>query len=324
MAIKKLDSVIQIDGDDYSVVAKEAEVAEKVTNKLTIKTTEEGVETQIEFDGSEAKTIRVPNIDDFKYTNNTPTVNALGGVEVGETFTDIPITDMLTKILYPYVAPVISSTTVAKSPDTNVIEYGTNQTISSLAVQVQKKSKPITSIKLIANRGTGEELLEEKTGDTIKNGGNIPFTTSITINKGYNPALKFRVTDGDTTVDSGSISTSLVYPYYYGAVEAGTEISESTIKGLKKEVVARGSKGWTFYLDNQKAVFAYPKTYGKLKSIIDQNNFNVTSTFLNPETSLPIEINITCADNTTQAYYVYVTNAASTVSKDGFKFTFNL
>ncbi len=60
-------------------------------------------------------------------------------------------------------------------------------------------------------------------------------------------------------------------------------------------------------------VFAYPKTYGDLKSIMDPNNFDVTGTFTKSE------INITGLDGTTQAYNVYV-NGASTVSNFNMKF----
>ena len=55
---RKLDSVIQIDGENYEVVA---ETAKKLANALTIQTIREGeiVESRIDFDGSEARTINV-------------------------------------------------------------------------------------------------------------------------------------------------------------------------------------------------------------------------------------------------------------------------
>ena len=62
-------------------------------------------------------------------------------------------------------------------------------------------------------------------------------------------------------------------------------------------------------------VFAYPKAYGNLKSIIDPNNFDVTGTFTKQEVS------ITGLDGTAQAYYVYV-NGASTVSNFNMKFNY--
>jgi hypothetical protein len=54
-------------------------------------------------------------------------------------------------------------------------------------------------------------------------------------------------------------------------------------------------------------VFAYPKTHGMLKSIIDPNNFEIINDFTRSEVS------ITGLDGTTQTYYVYV-SGISTVS----------
>ena len=302
MDVRELSSIIQIDGKDYEVVAT------RVDNKLTIT---RGDTTLAEFDGSSAKEVDIP---EDTYSNDTPVVNPLGGIKAGDTFDNMPIAEVLTKLLYPYVAPVISSTSIAKVPD-RVLEYGEEQKVSSLAVQVQKKSNPITSIKLIANAGSVDEVLEEKTGDTVKNGGNIPFSTQLTISKTYKPTLKFRVTDGTSTVDSGSISTTFVYPYYYGAIGADATATETIVEGLTKKVEAKGTKAWTFTLSNQKAVFAYPKSYGVLKSIINQNNYEVLNTFIR------LELSIVGLDGTQQTYYVYISDGASTVTD--FKYTFS-
>ena len=60
-------------------------------------------------------------------------------------------------------------------------------------------------------------------------------------------------------------------------------------------------------------LIAYPKSYGALKKILDQNSFDVTNTFIRSE------INVIGLDKTSQTYYVYVNNA-STVTD--FKITF--
>ena len=44
-----------------------------------------------------------------KYTNAEPIVTPIGGVKVGETFDNVPVADMLTKILYPYTKPTINT-----------------------------------------------------------------------------------------------------------------------------------------------------------------------------------------------------------------------
>ena len=245
------------------------------------------------------------------YSNSTPTVNALGGVAANTTFDNMPITDVLTKILYPYVAPVIGNTT--SSPNGGVFENGSIQTITAVTSSVTKKSASISKVELLQ----GSAIL--KTHGAIPNGGNISFTgLSIAINKDTaNKNLTVKVTDSENKSYTKNTGTfSFVYPYYYGAISANTMISEAAMESLNKKIESKGSKAWTFTLNNQKAVFAYPKSYGVLKSIIDANNFTVTDTFTRSELS------ITGLDGTAQSYYIYVSNGASTLSD--FKYTFNI
>ncbi len=246
------------------------------------------------------------------YSNSTPTVNALGGVEANTTFDNMPITDVLTKILYPYVAPVIGNT-VSSPSNGGVFENGSSQIITTVTSSVTKKSASISKVELLQ----GSTAL--KTHGALPNGGNINFTElSVTINKDTaNKNLTIKVTDSENKSYTKNTGTfSFVYPYYYGAIVADVTISEAVVKGLTKKIESKGSKAWTFTLNNQKAVFAYPKSYGALKSIIDANNFTVTDTFMRSELS------ITGLDGTTQSYYVYVSNGASTLSD--FKYTFNI
>ena len=99
------------------------------------------------------------------------------------------------------------------------------------------------------------------------------------------------------------------------AGEENAEINEALIEGLTKKVEAKGNKSHAFTCDYKRMVFAYPKAHGKLKSIIDPNNFDVTGTFGVQEVS------ITGLDGTAQTYYVYV-NSASTVSNFTMKFNY--
>jgi hypothetical protein len=304
--IKELSSIIKIDNTAYAVTA------ERVGKSLAITTTEDGVTKTITFDGSNDVAINVPNINDFTYNNSTPTVNALGGVAANTTFNNTPITEVLDMLLYPHVEPVIGTT--SSSPyNGGVFENGSTQTITSVTSSVTKKSASISKIELLQ----GSTVL--KTHSELPNGGSISFTgLSVTINKDTaNKNLTVKVTDSENKSVTKSTGTfSFVYPYYYGAIGANTTISEAVVEGLTKKIESKGNKAWTFTLNNQKAVFAYPKTYGALKDIIDANNFTVTDTFTRSELS------ITGLDGTAQIYYVYVSNGASTLSD--FKYTFNI
>lgn len=240
------------------------------------------------------------------YTNSTPTVQAHGGIAAGETFDEVPITEMLTKILYPYVAPAVSATITSPS-NGGVKEKGDTQNVTAIRVNVTKKSSNITKVEIF----DGDSSLGSKT-DGVTNGGQFDFTVDVDVdtNKGF----QAKVTDAagkTTTANTGSFN--FVYPYYYGTVANAAAANEATIKGLTKDVVTKGNKTYTFNLNNNCACFAYPAAYGDLKSIKDPNNFEVLGTFAKST------VQITGLDGTPQNYNVYV-NEASTAA--GFKFTF--
>ena len=103
---------------------------------------------------------------------------------------------------------------------------------------------------------------------------------------------------------------TFVSPYYYGAVAASvTSPTASNVTALNKKIEAKGNKSYNFTCNNQKMVYAYPKSYGALSKILDANSFDVTGTFTRSEVTVG-----------GVAYYVYI-NDASTVS--AFKMTFN-
>lgn len=244
--------------------------------------------------------------DDLLYTNSTPTVQAHGGIAAGETFDAVPITEMLTKILYPWVAPVVSATITSPS-NGGVKEKGDTQNVTAIRVNVTKKSSNITKVEIF----DGASSLGSKT-DGVANGGQFDFTVDVDVdtNKGF----QAKVTDAagkTTTANTGSFN--FVYPYYYGTVANAAAANEATIKALTKQIVTKGNKTFSYNLNNNCACFAYPASYGNLKSIKDPNNFEVLGTFTKKT------VQITGLDGTPQTYNVYV-NEASTAS--GFAFTF--
>jgi hypothetical protein len=62
---RELDSIIQIDGENYSVVA---EKAKRLANGLTIKTIKDGEESTTTFDGSEAAEIEIGDANKIQVT----------------------------------------------------------------------------------------------------------------------------------------------------------------------------------------------------------------------------------------------------------------
>ena len=247
------------------------------------------------------------------YTNATPIVSAHGGVAVGDTFDNVPISKVLDKILYPYVAPVVSASAAPANGGTYEIGVGT--TVTSVTANVTKKARTITKVEVFGSDSA--TALATKTED-VANGGSFSLAFSKELKAAAANGTRFtvKVTDSDNKVTSANTGTfSLVYPFYQGVVAAGATVDAAAVKALTKKVETKGNKKWAYTAANQKMVFAYPASYGNLTKIFDANNFDVTGTFTKST------VNVSCADGTSVAYNVYV-NSASTVSGFNMDFRF--
>ncbi len=243
--------------------------------------------------------------EEDKFVTDILTVDKFGGIAAGSDLNGMTTHEILNQLLYPYIAFTINSS--SRNAAAATLENGASQTLNSATISVTKKSKPITSIKLL----NGSTVLEEKTGDAVAAGGTITFSNlGITVTKDNNPNLKFTVTDGTTSTDKNVGASTFVYPYYMGECAADATIDETLIEGLTKKVESRGNKTVTHSCENGRMVIAYPKAHGVLKSILDPNNFETIGDYTRSEVS------VTGLDGTTQTYYVYASGAA-TVS--GFK-----
>ena len=237
---------------------------------------------------------------DNYFEASMPTVSSLGGISAGEDLNGLSIQDILTKLLYPYIHPTISAT-YTNSPSGSVFELGTEVTITNISTTITKKSKPINRIDFIVNGSVVHSLSEG-----VQNGGTYTYNPSISIkNSIANTYIRCCVYDGSNTVYANTKALTFCYPYYYGVIEDSVSLDESVILALTKDISSKANKTYTFSPNYQKMVFAYPTSYGKLKSIIDPNGFEIIASFTCESISL------TMKDNSKQSYYVY-SNSPST------------
>lgn len=281
------------------VVANLSAEGMTVTEELVTVATEAGVDAAIE------------EVNVFDIDMNT--INALGGIAAGTNLDGLTTHEILKKLLYPYVAPSIGNATA--SPNGGTYEKGVTKTITSVSIAITKKSEPITKVALY----NGSTLIEEKTGDTVKNGGTITFSGLSVVVPTNGNQLTVKVTYPDAngkpkTESKNTSAMSFVYPYYMGAVNAGTKITEDIIEDLTKKVEGKATKSHSYTINDQHIVFAYPKAHGVLKSIIDPNGYETIGGYNRSELS------ITGLDETAQTYYVYASKDPGTSS--GFTVTF--
>lgn len=298
--------IVKVDDNHYKLQSKAAgteawadvagsEIVIPESTKVEASTTN----GNIKVDGEEVK------VYDDIFATDILTVNALGGIAAGADLNGMSTHEILNTLLFPYVAFTLGSTSRTAAAAT--LENGATQTLNSASISITKKSKPITSVKLL----NGSTVLGEKTGDEVAAGGTITFSNlGITVSKSNNPNLKFTVTDGQTSTDKNVGASTFVYPYYMGECAADATIDETLIEGLTKKVESKGAKTVTHTCENGRMVIAYPKAHGVLKSILDPNNFETIGDYTRSEVS------ITGLDGTAQTYYVYASGAATV---NGFK-----
>ena len=298
--------IVKVDDNHYKLQSKAAGTdawADVANSEIVIpestKVETSDINGNIKVDGEEVK------VYDDIFVTDIKTVNALGGIAAGADLNGMSTHEILNTLLFPYVAFTLGST--SRNAAAATLENGATQTLNSASISITKKSKPITSVKLL----NGSTVLGEKTGDEVAAGGTITFSNlGITVSKSNNPNLKFTVTDGQTSTDKSVGASTFVYPYYMGECAADATIDEALIEGLTKIVESKGAKTVTHTCENGRMIIAYPKAHGVLKSILDPNNFETIGDYTRSEVS------ITGLDGTAQAYYVYASGAATV---NGFK-----
>lgn len=244
---------------------------------------------------------------DDKFKTDMLTVNGLGGIKAGEDLNALSLQQVLTKLLYPYVAPVISA---SSTPNGGVYEKGTTQKVSAIKATVSKKSETIKSIEIF----DGGDSLGSKTAEEVANGGTFNFTVDVDVTSDKNFQLKV-IDNLDKAYTANTGGFTFVYPYYMGICDDGVEVNEDLVKSLTKKVETKGNKSYAATCNNQRVVFAFPASYGNIRQIFDPNNFDVTGTFQKST------VQVTGLDGTPQNYNVYV-NGASTVANFTFRFNY--
>ena len=199
---------------------------------------------------------------------------------VNDAISSSTVEEALNKLIsdYYYVKPSINSFTA--TPNGGIFEVG------------HVVSAPIT-FNWSYNKDITTQTLTDctLTDNTVRT---ATYDTDITTNKTFT----LTASDGKNNV-SKSVSYTFVSPYYVGVSSTDT-LTETDIKALTKKVETKGNKTINYTTKQSYMVFAYPVSYGAISSIIDQNGFNVTDSFVrNTVTVNSVE------------YYVYCSNQCS-------------
>lgn len=277
------DNYLYVDGEKFAKIS-DVELLQNKVNKLEEK----------------IKDLEIGEGSTCDWTTNI----ACGGLASGTDLTNKTIKEVLKAMTVTYILP---NCTVVFSNTNSLIKQGTSIDVTVTSKSFVKGTSNISKIE-------------------IYNGSNLVNTQTYTTNTSYtykvtgitsNTTLKVRVYDTEGKYKEVSTRTyKFVYPSYKAIVDVSSVPSASdlaTLIATTDNEFLLDKKGYTWSgitMTNKRTVYAYPKSYGVLSSIKDQNNFDNTDSFTKLETKI----------NSVDYILYIMTNTAS--AKDG-KLIFN-
>lgn len=225
------------------------------------------------------------------FTDPTPTPQTLGGILEGSTFTDVPVTEMFRRLLYPYLRPTLSSGFGIGSFESGDTARAAQQTLSYKFKRIAVET--LQSLTLSGIQYTGTLLDPTSTAQGQERSGSV-----IPIFSAFLPAtenaksfsVSFELIDSKGTKVPSSAGFSIYIPYFYGTAPL-VDITTAGINGLLQtnrltKVVAPPGGAMVFRLSTQGLTnnkgcvyFGYPSNYGDVTMIKDSSNLDVRDAF---------------------------------------------
>lgn len=253
-------------------------------------------------------------------TDATPVVQAIGSIPVGYTFSNENIVEVVRKIIYPYLSPqvsiVLNATPTVGSNPSSYSSSGTNNVVIELnnlnsftyTYTITKRSNTITSVTGINLWSYPGVPIASSTYSTSVNSTSSADATTL-----GTKSFTMYVSDGTATASS-SVTLNKVLPFFYGAttsVISSSAFNGTFAGGLTKIVKSKSNTTVSLSGNGVCIYFAYPSSHGALSQILDQNGFDVTSSFTY---STSVSINSPSGYWSSKNYYVYAYTAGGTGS----------
>lgn len=240
----------------------------------------------------------------LEFSDSLPTPTAFGGIPAGSTFSNVALVEMIRQMLYPYIAPRLTTFL-----NYTLIEIGDVVTQNNLRFnwQIIKNSTYSIPNTFMTTPYTGT-LPTNITANGLTSGqltptfnfGSIQFDT-LSASYWTSSTWTFSLADTYPTSVTSSSTIRYVLPWYYGSSltlatqsnAVGSILATNSIPGpniLKKALfdVATATTSSNKVVElttligstNQAYVyFGYPAVYPDLLNIRDQNGFDVTGAF---------------------------------------------
>jgi hypothetical protein len=215
-------------------------------------------------------------VEEITFTDDNPTQVDIGGVEAGSTFKDVPISELIRQILYPYLTPKIVIEFIGIGSNNSVERDHTNDSIIEMKISLMRRSKDLeSSLMKLSNTKT---TFSTKECEVFSSSGPSKFEyydfinispDRISIDKTNGElSVSMDVKDIDGKIGSTSEKLNFVYPYFYGfndKIKLDPDTSSGIFGSINKKIDIKFNQSIPV-IGSGYFYFAYPKMYGKLLS----------------------------------------------------------
>jgi hypothetical protein len=215
---------------------------------------------------------------------------SLGGIPIGTTFDNVPIVEVLRRIIYPYLGPLCSITI-----DSNYSEVGV-EVNPVLTYTINKRTEPTLPISLLQMNPGSLPPITTPVHTTVAGTASGIVPNSLTSTE---VIFSVVVSDGSRTATASTFIKG-IYPYFYGIVSP-TITPQSLLNNLTKKIEYLGEKivsvsgtGDFYYM--------FDSEYPNLTKVINNVGMNVTSDFIGPVIQTRIDPNGAWSSKTYKVY----------------------
>lgn len=257
----------------------------------------------------------------MELTDSNPIIATFGHIPNGQTFSNAPIVEVVRQMLYPYLKPDVSLLINSGGGfTTSAITEVNSPIFVTMSWSITKNSDDViysdlTNILSPFNGGYPGYTVSVPGLTSISS---PPYYQGVTCSPVGTSSVTYTLTAQDSGVSNynldsmsipgpslgvSNVSTSVtlesVYPFFYGFTSsnvstssfASIQLSSSffgvgpVIPYLNKIVEKKSNK--EFYLSGTGYIYiCYPAVYGNLTQILDQNGFDITSSFIQIKDSI--------------------------------------
>lgn len=233
-----------------------------------------------------------------------------GDIVLGSTFNNDAVSDVIKRMLYPYLPP-ICSISILPPYSSGYVEVGTYPT-PTIQYSITKRSLPtlLTSLSnMIPSVYPAITTLGQNVVTSTSNGVVISPIT------GTSTHFKISVTDG-TQSNSATASLTGIYPYFYG-FSSLSSMTSIGLASLSKLAEYKGDKVVDITGTNS-FYFVYDYDYGTLSNIYDSYGNTVSGSFSHTSSYFSSPTGLWAS----KQFYVYKSNSLGVVGPPSENFQF--